>query len=146
MHQEYIIYISTKTSYYYTTLFIQINSPLTIPTFLIKFGSAHSSFYVIKAHKNAGSLSSNVWHLWDGEMEFQPVQCAVNRRSLANIPSRGRILISQESHKKYPSLHCSESVYMNDPAPGIGTDQQNNWPHSWHSSIYPGPSQPTFSN
>ena len=83
----------------YTKISNQISDP-HIPHFM---SSKHT--------KNAGWLSPNVWHLWNGKMEFQPVWCAVNRRSPANIPSRGRILISQESHKKYPGLHCSESVY-----------------------------------
>ena len=88
--------------------------------YLIIFWSVHSSFSVVEAHKKCRfvELECMTFVGWRDGMPASAVSvlCAVNRRNLANIPSRGGLLKSQES-KEYPGLHCSESVHMNGPNP-----------------------------
>ena len=98
---------------------------LYVHTFLIL---CHRSLW-----KNAGSLNLNVWHLWDG----------IPASSVGEtVPTFRHVGLLAPYHGISPKMSVSTlfrlaaCLWMASTT-GIGTDQQNNWAHSWDSSIYP---------
>ena len=127
--------------------FIQKNSAPTTPRYLIKFGIRT---FLLLCHRSPQKMPVRWARMYDicGMERWNSSQCSV--LSIGEALPTFRHVVGSSYHRnltKNTRVYIVPSLFIwMTRAPGIGTDQQNNWPHSWHSSIYPGPSKPTFSN